>query len=67
MPSPPRAASEDSGLLLEIAAANMDAQEMQQRMEGMQAYCHKLERTVSAELAAAPLLLLLLGLPTRLC
>lgn len=38
--------ADDSGLLLEIAAAGVDAQQMQQRMEGLQSYCHKLERSV---------------------
>lgn len=43
-PAPP--ASDDSGLLLEAAAANADTQAMQQRLEGLQGYCHQLERSV---------------------
>lgn len=41
-------AADDSGLLLEIAARNMDTEQTQKRMEGLQIYCHKLERTVGA-------------------
>lgn len=44
---------EDSGLLLEIAASSVDAEDVQKRMEGLQTYCHKLERTVS-HAGAAP-------------
>lgn len=46
-------AADDSGLLLEIAAANVDAAAQQQRMEGLQIYAHKLERTVSSARVAA--------------
>ncbi|KAL4423973.1 hypothetical protein ABPG75_001274 [Micractinium tetrahymenae] len=43
---PPPLGADDSGLLLEIAASNADAEQLQKRMEGLQTYCHKLERTV---------------------
>ena len=39
-------AAVDSGLLLELAAKDVDVADMQQRMEGMQTFCHQLERNV---------------------
>ncbi|PSC73257.1 myosin-1-like [Micractinium conductrix] len=39
-------AAEDSGLLLELAAKDVDVADMQQRMEGMQTFCHQLERNL---------------------